>query len=224
MDQSAQLAEPADTLGEVTIGNDITVAFNGCRCIHARFCVTRAPTTFLADVEGPWIKPDATKAEEIAAVIGQCPSGALTYVRRDGSNETAPAVNLVTVRENGPYWMRGELTVDEKSVGFRAALCRCGSSKRKPFCDKSHKYVGFAATGEPPSCKSQLEPLKQRDGVLTVEPEHDGPLAMQGNIEIVAGSGRTVAITREVRLCRCGASDNKPFCDESHRVTGFRST
>jgi CDGSH-type Zn-finger protein len=119
--------------------------------------------------------------------------------------------------------MRGELTVDGKSVGFRAALCRCGASKRKPFCDKSHKYVGFAATGEPPSRKSELEPLEQRDGVLAVEPELDGPLVMQGNIEIVAGSGRTVAITREERLCRCGASANKPFCDESHRVTGFRS-
>jgi uncharacterized Fe-S cluster protein YjdI len=102
MDQSAQLAEPAVASGEITIGNDITFAFNGRRCIHARFCVMRATATFLADVEGPWIKPDVTKAEEIAAVIGQCPSGALTYVRRDGRNETATAVNLVTVRENGP--------------------------------------------------------------------------------------------------------------------------
>jgi len=156
MNQPAQLTEPTDASGEVTIGNDITVAFNGRRCIHARFC--------------------------------------------------------------------GEMTVDGRSVGFRAALCRCGASKRKSFCDKSHKYVGFSATGEPPSSKSELDPLEQHAGTLAVEPELDGPLVMQGNVEIVAGSGRTVAITREVRLCRCGASANKPFCDESHRVIDFGST
>lgn len=82
MDQSVQLTESADASAEVTIGNDNAATFNGLLCIHARVCVTPAPATFLADVEGPWIRPDATKAEEVAVVLGQCPSRALTYIPR----------------------------------------------------------------------------------------------------------------------------------------------
>ena len=44
-----------------------------------------------------------------------------------------------------------------------------------------------------------------------------------GNVEICSGTGRTVARTRSTRLCRCGASGNKPFCDGSHARIGFRS-
>jgi CDGSH-type Zn-finger protein/uncharacterized Fe-S cluster protein YjdI len=222
MDQPVQIGKPTDPSLDVATADDITVSFDGRRCIHARFCVTRAPTVFLSDVDGPWMHPDAGRAEEISAVIEQCPSGALAYARRDGCDEKAPPVNLATVRENGPYWLRGDLKVEGQRIGFRAALCRCGASKRKPFCDKSHKYVGFSATGEPPSIKS--EDLAARDGALAIAPEPDGPLVVRGNLEIVAGSGRTVATLQEVRLCRCGASANKPFCDESHRVAGFRST
>jgi CDGSH-type Zn-finger protein/uncharacterized Fe-S cluster protein YjdI len=214
-------ADPVVGTPDVVEGRDITIQYDGKRCIHARFCVTQAAATFLEDAQGPWILPDASAAEDVAAVIRQCPSGALTYRRRDGHDETAPPVNLVTLRENGPYALRGDLSIDGAPAGFRATLCRCGASKRKPFCDKSHKYVGFTATGEPASLAAQQ--LSTREGPLAVSLEPDGALEVRGNLEIMSGTGRTVARLREARLCRCGASANKPFCDDTHKRIGFQA-
>ena len=202
-------------------GTDIAVMFDGKRCIHARFCVTQDPATFLADVDGPWIIPDASDIEYLCGTIRQCPSGALTYERRDGQAEPVPPVNLVTLRENGPYAVRADLALDGEKAGFRATLCRCGASKRKPFCDKSHKYIGFEATGEPP--EKNTPRLAVRDGPLAIDPEIDGPLQVTGNLEILSGTGRSIACVEKTRLCRCGGSANKPFCDGTHRRIGFRS-
>jgi CDGSH-type Zn-finger protein len=66
--------------------------------------------------------------------------------------------------------------------------------------------------------------LAVRDGILAVDPETDGPLRMRGNVEIISGTGRVVARVTQARLCRCGGSANKPFCDGTHAKIGFRST
>lgn len=218
MDESKTAVDSADPAE----GKDVIVNFDGKRCIHARVYVTQAPATFLADVDGPWIVADATDVEQLCGVIRQCPSGALTYERRDGKVEPVPPANLVTLRENGPYAVRADLMIDGERAGYRAVLCRCGASKRKPFCDKSHKYIGFEATGEPPT--TDTPKLVVRNGPLAIDPELDGPLQAQGNLEIVSGTGRTIAFLETARLCRCGGSANKPFCDETHRRIGFRST
>jgi CDGSH-type Zn-finger protein/uncharacterized Fe-S cluster protein YjdI len=202
-------------------GRDITVRYEGKRCIHARFCVTQDPATFLANVEGPWIRPDASDAEYLASVIRECPSGALSYRRHDGHEEQAPPANLLSTREDGPYAVRAEMVLKGRPTGFRATLCRCGASKNKPFCDKSHKYVGFKATGEPDTRDTPL--LEVRDGSLAIDPETNGPLQIRGNLEIMSGTGRTIARGRTARLCRCGGSANKPFCDNTHRSNGFQA-
>jgi CDGSH-type Zn-finger protein len=54
-------------------------------------------------------------------------------------------------------------------------------------------------------------------------PVTDGPLQATGNLEICSGTGRTVSRTENARLCRCGGSGNKPFCDGTHARIGFRS-
>jgi len=61
----------------------------------------------------------------------------------DGPNESPPLVNTVQVRENGPLALHAPLQVNGEPAGFRAALCRCGASSNKPFCDGSHKKAGF---------------------------------------------------------------------------------
>jgi CDGSH-type Zn-finger protein len=48
-------------------------------------------------------------------------------------------------------------------------------------------------------------------------------LQVRGNLEITSGTGRVVARIQSARLCRCGASQNKPFCDNSHERIGFKS-
>jgi CDGSH-type Zn-finger protein/uncharacterized Fe-S cluster protein YjdI len=204
-------------------GKSLTLVYEGGKCIHSRFCVTWGPNVFLANVQGPWIHPDAMDVEALAEIAHACPSGAIRYERKDGKpNEAAPPVNLLAVREAGPYAVRAELVVDGAPTPFRATLCRCGASKHKPYCDGSHKEVGFAASGEPPTGAADM--LAVRNGPLSVDPELDGPLRVRGNLEITSGTGRVVARVTEARLCRCGGSANKPFCDGTHARIGFRSS
>ncbi len=203
-------------------GDAIRVHFDARRCIHARNCVLGLPGAFRVH-ERPWIDPDGAPVEELAAVIRACPSGALSYERKDGGNEeTAPAVNQARLWEHGPLELRGSLTIAGEPAGYRAVLCRCGASKTKPWCDNSHLDIGFKATGEP---KPAEEPaaLEATDGPLTVSLTNDGPMHIEGNLEICAGSGREVARTTDAWLCRCGASANKPFCDGSHNKIGFKA-
>jgi CDGSH-type Zn-finger protein/uncharacterized Fe-S cluster protein YjdI len=208
---------------ETARGQKLELLFETKRCIHARFCVTGAPNVFLANVQGPWIHPDAMEVERVVEIAHACPSGAIRYHRLDGvHDETAPPVNLASIREAGPYAFRGQLQIDGEPVGFRATLCRCGASKNKPFCDGSHHEVGFSASGEPTSGKTDA--LSVRDGILAIEPEINGPLAVRGNLEITSGTGRVVARVVTARLCRCGGSSKKPFCDGTHAKIGFKST
>lgn len=205
---------------EVVQGEKLELTFETKRCIHSRFCVTWAPQVFLANVKGPWIHPDAMPVERLVEVAHACPSGAIRYRRLDGApDETAPPVNLATVREGGPYAFRAQLSIDGKPAGFRATLCRCGASKNKPYCDGSHHEIGFGATGEPASGKTEMLPV--RDGALSIDPQMNGPLRVRGNLEIVSGTGRVVARVTSAALCRCGGSANKPFCDGTHAKIGF---
>lgn len=208
---------------EIVDGETVQIIYDGKLCIHSRFCVTGAPKVFLANVQGPWIHPDDMDAEELMAVSRECPSGAIQYRRKDGGREEqAPPVNLISVREAGPYAFRGDLSIDGKPFGYRATLCRCGASKNKPFCDGSHHDVHFNASGEPPT-GDKTEMLAVRDGRVEVSPQLDGPLMVRGNLEIISGTGRVVARQQAAKLCRCGHSNTKPFCDGTHAKVGFRS-
>jgi CDGSH-type Zn-finger protein/uncharacterized Fe-S cluster protein YjdI len=220
---AAGAAPPSRSAGVETVqGRRIELQFEAKRCIHSRFCVTWAPKVFLANVQGPWIHPDAMPVEQLVEVAHACPSGAIRYRRKDGApEEPVPPVNLAAVREAGPYAFRAALQIDGVPAGFRATLCRCGASRNKPYCDGSHLGIGFNATGEPPSGKTDMLPL--RDGVLAIEPQANGPLRVRGNLEITSGTGRVVARVTSASLCRCGGSATKPFCDGTHTKIGFRS-
>lgn len=112
--------------------------------------------------------------------------------------------------------------LDGEPIGMRAVFCRCGASKNKPFCDGSHNEIKFQASGEP-ATRPDIKALEVRDGPLAVDPEINGPLVVSGNLELCCGTGRTFDKVTSVRLCRCGGSQNKPYCDNSHRSNGFTS-
>ncbi len=205
---------------ETARGKLVTIHFDSARCIHSRHCVLDHPDVFVPNVPGEWIHPDAASVEEIVRVARTCPSGAITYVRHDGGGlEPAPLVSTVRIREDGPLAFNAPLTIGGAPTGFRATLCRCGASAAKPFCDGSHAKVGFRATGEPALQAS--EPLTERSGPLAIQPQKNGPLRVMGALEVVSGTGKTVNRVTEVWLCRCGQSQNKPYCDGSHRKGNF---
>lgn len=203
-------------------GARVVIRFDASRCIHSRHCVLDRPDVFVPNVQGEWIHPDRATADEVAELAHNCPSGAIAYHRLDGvADEQPPLVNTMRVRENGPLAFRGELEIAGHGRALRATLCRCGASKRKPFCDMSHVAAGFTATGEPATRESQ--PLQVRAGRVTITPTTNGSLLVEGNLEVCSGTGRTFDRVTKAALCRCGNSGNKPFCDGSHLRVGFEA-
>lgn len=220
-DKPSTTESDEDTVG-CEEGRDMVLSFDTKRCIHARFCVLGAPEVFLSGVEGQWIFPDKMETETLKAVAHSCPSGAVSYVPKgDVQPEPAPEVNIVNLREDGPYAFKAPIVLDGDEIGFRATLCRCGASNNKPFCDGSHKDINFKVTGEPETRAS--EPLVVRDGQLSITAQKNGPLQVKGNLEICAGTGRNIDRVQTARLCRCGGSKTKPFCDNTHLKIGFKS-
>ena len=76
-------------------GKDITVTFDMKRCIHARNCFLKLPQVFDPG-QRPWVQPDNAPAEEIAAMVRTCPSGALAF-RKENAAEMVPQINRITV-------------------------------------------------------------------------------------------------------------------------------
>ena len=205
-------------------GEKVDVVWDGRLCIHIGECGQAQGDLFVAGRK-PWCQPDLVDSSEVKEVVERCPSGALYYeVKDDSGLEQAAAENTLIVVYNGPYYLRGDLNIegvtdDMPGVKYRAALCRCGLSKNKPFCDNSHeagKFQDYGAVGE------QGEGLTETGGELSVNLMPDGPLIISGNLTIFAGSGRKAWQGGNVALCRCGASANKPFCDGSHSAAGFK--
>jgi uncharacterized Fe-S cluster protein YjdI len=126
----------------------ITVVWNGTRCIHSALCIRGLPEVF-DPRRRPWIDATAADPEHIAEVIRRCPTGALTYRPGPGMAPEEPEeTTTVRVSANGPLLVRGRVEVQDAdgsvmAVEPRVALCRCGASANKPFCDNSHLRVNF---------------------------------------------------------------------------------
>lgn len=131
----------------------------------------------------------------------------------------------IELKPNGPLLIKN-LAVLANSKGERiatetvVALCRCGGSASKPFCDGTHKKIGFsderlAEESAETKKKSAVEGVEARDPAITVT--RNGPYEVVGAIEL---AGQTFAGARYY-LCRCGGSKNKPFCDGTHSKIGF---
>jgi CDGSH iron-sulfur domain-containing protein 3 len=59
---------------------------------------------------------------------------------------------------------------------------------------------------------------------VEIKVRDDGPLKVTGPVRVVDADGRAFPLPEgPIALCRCGRSRTKPFCDASHRATGFRS-
>ena len=207
----------------------ITVTWSGRRCIHAAVCVAGLPRVFRPG-ERPWIHAGESGADAVAGVVARCPTGALHFERHDGgAPEPVPDRNTVLVSRNGPTYLRGNLEVrtTEGEVLLREtrlALCRCGASRQKPFCDNSHREAGFRDPGELRDAEAVQDPGgAPAAGVLVVTLHEDGPVELTGPFAIASSDGGTIREGTSTWLCRCGQSQDKPFCDSSHERVGFKS-
>ena len=134
----------------------IAVLWEPKLCIHAGYCFRGLPEVFQPQ-NRPWVKVDAATADKIAEVVMTCPTGALHFERLDGGPQETPAEETtINARPNGPLYVRGKLRITGPGgilirEDTRLALCRCGHSENKPFCDGSHRRVGFRTTKAPES-------------------------------------------------------------------------
>jgi uncharacterized Fe-S cluster protein YjdI len=122
--------------------DEITVLWYAKRCIHSAACIRKAPRVF-DPRRRPWIDLDAGDTKRIIAAVEACPTGALEYVAPNARQET-PIETQVEVVPDGPLFLRGNIKIvgDNGTVireSTRVALCRCGKSRNKPFCDNSHR-------------------------------------------------------------------------------------
>lgn len=99
------------------------------------------------------------------------------------------------------------------------ALCRCGHSANKPFCDGSHKRNGFEAEQAFVDKKAEEGIDTQGDLVITVR--ENAMLLIKSPATIFSRDGKSVTVRSKGALCRCGHSANKPFCDVAHKKCGF---
>jgi CDGSH-type Zn-finger protein len=133
------------------VGKRITIHDNRKICSHAAECVNNSPSVFKLNAR-PWINPDAADIEEIINTVRKCPSGALSYSLdgieyRDQNQQVEP---MITVFKNGPYLITGGIELSGEQIQWAEgsskehyALCRCGASNNKPFCDGMHRTVNF---------------------------------------------------------------------------------
>jgi CDGSH-type Zn-finger protein len=144
----------------------------------------------------------------------------------------------ITIRPNGPYRVEGSVPLEgpegqpyELKPAY--SLCRCGQSASKPYCDATHKECGFVGTETAesgdrphfhPTSVPAIDALPVKMGsVPLIRVVRDGPYEVLGSPTLTFSDGRLCETRSFYRLCRCGASKNKPFCDDTHLQIGFRN-
>tara|TARA_B110000483_G_scaffold99536_1_gene122073 strand:+ start:6347 stop:6772 length:426 start_codon:yes stop_codon:yes gene_type:complete len=118
---------------------------------------------------------------------------------------------------DGTFTYRDDGEVSSKFDGASLTLCRCGNTSRTPFCDQSHNSFSFIADDHlNVEYKVSNQNAVSLDDSIFVKAIKGGPLYIAGPVSIVDEGGASWEGNR-VKLCRCGYSQIKPFCDGAHK-------
>ncbi|MES2478338.1 MAG: (4Fe-4S)-binding protein [Bacteroidota bacterium] len=133
---------------------EVTIVWKNDLCIHSTICwkqATGLPEVF-NPAERPWINPEGASTEKIISQVDKCPSGALSYFMNAEAEkmktDTVIVENIIEVSPKGPLLVYGNVTIKDKDGSETrkskvTALCRCGASGNKPYCDGSHNKINF---------------------------------------------------------------------------------
>jgi len=141
---------------------DLIVYWNPKICSHPGYCWRDLPDVFNPE-RRPWVDLQAARPEEIIKTIDICPTGALMYDLPEGSKvdprmargpgwvhfkKSEPTVTRIKVAKNGPLVIEGPSEIYDAGGNLikkyhQFALCRCGLSLNKPFCDGAHFKQGW---------------------------------------------------------------------------------
>lgn len=128
---------------------DVTIVWQPHLCIHSTICFRGLPHVF-DPRKRPWVTPENVDSETIMKQIDACPSGALSYIKNESVSENVELETIVEPMKNGPLLVYGNISIKDAEGNLTkkhklTALCRCGASENKPFCDGSHVKVNFEA-------------------------------------------------------------------------------
>jgi uncharacterized Fe-S cluster protein YjdI len=134
---------------------EITVFWQPKKCIHATTCYRELIDVFNPR-KRPWVDMEGAPTEEIIRVVKLCPTQALAFeYNKDIEKEkqadagTAPEIDTeIRVMEDGPLVLKGNFKIyDSEGIELRhvkmTSLCRCGASNEMPFCDGTHRKIGY---------------------------------------------------------------------------------
>ncbi|MEI6900729.1 MAG: (4Fe-4S)-binding protein [Bacteroidota bacterium] len=135
---------------------EITVFWRSELCIHSANCLLTLPRVF-SNRRKPWINLAGAESKEIMKAVDTCPSRALTYLKSNTfriqkprkTKKQTPKFARIQIMKDGPALVTGNFIVRDgakkkiKLDSEVAALCRCGHSEKKPFCDGTHLIKGF---------------------------------------------------------------------------------
>lgn len=129
--------------------NELTIVWKPSQCIHSGICFKGLPAVF-DPRRRPWIIAENASTKEITAQINKCTSGALSYYMNaeENNNVKIEAETIAEVSTNGPLLVYGSIKIKhsdgrEEIKNKVTAFCRCGQSSNKPYCDGTHRKVGF---------------------------------------------------------------------------------
>lgn len=143
--------------------DDITVFWKPSKCIHVTTCYRELINVFNPR-NRPWVNMEGASTEEIIKVVDMCPTDALSYKWNDGkapkvkeekSDDDRIEVEVVEAAEvrvmkDGPLVIKGKFKIigsggAELRQMKMASFCRCGYSQKMPFCDGTHRKIGFSS-------------------------------------------------------------------------------
>ncbi|NJK97200.1 MAG: hypothetical protein HC905_21870 [Bacteroidales bacterium] len=136
----------------------MTVYWKPKKCIHATICYTQLNEVFNPR-KRPWVDMSGSTSDKIIDIVNRCPTDALTYrYNKDLETEMtegikdAPQVEEkpveIQVMKDGPIVVTGKITLkDNEGKEYKtysiSSFCRCGASSNMPFCDGTHRKIGF---------------------------------------------------------------------------------
>jgi uncharacterized Fe-S cluster protein YjdI len=132
---------------------EITVFWQPKKCIHATTCYRELIDVFNPR-KRPWVNMDGASTQEIIRVVKLCPTQALTYkynaeLAEEKKAEEPPEVTSeARIMEDGPLVLKGNFVMydtDGKELRHlrMSSLCRCGASNNLPYCDGTHRKIGY---------------------------------------------------------------------------------
>lgn len=134
--------------------------------------------------------------------------------------------NSIMVRPDGPLVCKGETDIILQNANAEVilkdkefALCRCGLSKNKPFCDGTHKTEGIKMAQS--FSDEREEDINEIKDAMTITVKNNAMYSINGPVTIFSRDGLSKTTRTKATLCRCGQSDKKPFCDAKHKKCGF---